>query len=236
MDAPEQPPSLLTAPSSRPKRGLDKWQHAGSLVQTPPPSPGPPGTLRPVLRVRGRRRPAQVQVLLQHLLPELRHLRLAVLLLLPQPPLPRQPLLLLVGALEEQGRGRTAARQREEAVGGEEAGHGVVRGGRRVQGVLHGLGRLQARVLQLLCGGERLSRRDLSARLSPSPLPVLPEETCTTLQGPPRGWAKTARGMDAPGHSPHLGDTLGVGVWGRLTPTRQSRLELWESPEPVATS
>lgn len=105
-----------------------------------------------MLGVRGCRRPAQVQLLLQHLLPELRHLRLAVLLLLPQAPLPRQPLLLLVGALQEQGRGRAAARQREEPVAGEEAGRRVGRGGRRVQGVLHRLGHLQARVLQLVCG------------------------------------------------------------------------------------
>lgn len=45
-----------------------------------------------------------------------------------------------------------AARQREDAVVGEEAGHGVVGGGRGMQGVLHGLRCLQARLLQLLCG------------------------------------------------------------------------------------
>lgn len=136
--------------------------------------PAPPGALRPVLRLRGRRGPAHVQVLLQHLLPELGHLRLPVLLLLPQPPLPRQPLLLLVGALDEQGRGSAAAREREEAVVGEEAGHWVVGSGRRVQGVLHGLGRLQARILQLLCRGERPSQRVSALRPAWAPGRALP--------------------------------------------------------------
>lgn len=137
-----------------------------------PPSPTP-GALRPVLRFRGDGGPAHVQVLLQHLLPKLRHLRLPVLLLLPQPPLPCQPLLLLVGALDQQGRGGAAARQREDAVVGQEAGHGVVGGGCGVQGVLHGLRCLQARLLQLLCGGEKPPQQDLSTGARPMPPPSL---------------------------------------------------------------
>lgn len=116
------------------------------------PTQDPPGALRPVFHLCGHRGPAQVQVLLQHLLPELGHLGLAVFLLLPQPPLACQPLLLLVGALDQQGCGSTVSREREDAVAGDKAGHGMVRGRHWVQGMLHRLGCLQAHILQLLCG------------------------------------------------------------------------------------
>lgn len=45
--------------------------------------------------------PAYIQMLLQNLLAELRHLVLAILLLLPELALPRQPPLLLVGPLSD---------------------------------------------------------------------------------------------------------------------------------------
>lgn len=95
-----------------------------------------------------------VQVLLQHLLPELRDLGLPILLLLAQPALPGQPLLLLVGAVDEQRRGRAAPGQREHAVVGDEAGHRVVGARWRVQRVLDGLWRGQHRVLEFVCGGK----------------------------------------------------------------------------------
>lgn len=84
-----------------------------------------------------------VEVLLQHLLPKLRDLRLPIFLLLAQAALAGQPLLLLVGAVDEQRRGRAAPRQWEHAVVGDQAGHGVVGGRRLVQRVLDGLRRRQ---------------------------------------------------------------------------------------------
>lgn len=96
-----------------------------------------------MLRLGLARGAPHVEVLLQHLLPKLRDLGLPIFLLLAQPALPGQPLLLLVGAVDEQRRGRAAPRQREHVVVGDEAGYGVVGGWRLVQWVLDGLRRRQ---------------------------------------------------------------------------------------------
>lgn len=158
------------------------WLPAARLVA----ARSQPGVLGPVLGLSLARGTPYVQVLLQHLLPELRDLGLPILLLLAQPALPGQPLLLLVGAVDEQRRGRAAPGQREHAVVGDEAGHGVVGARWRVQRVLDGLRRGQHRVLEFVCsaGRQRLHRlAPLLGRVPPQPV-----QLCHGEEGPFHGF------------------------------------------------